>query len=133
VPREQVLTEAQHADFVVVLLPYDRANHLFVNEAFIQQMKPGSILIGMSRGLVVDEAALLRALDSGHLRHAGLDVFAIEPLPSDSPLWRAPRVTVTPHVGGMSDRYAQQALPILLHNLRAFLNGQRSAMQNLVT
>ena len=133
VAREQVQAQAQQADFVVVLLPYDSANHLFVNEAFIQQMKPGSILVGMSRGLVVDEQALLRALQSGHLRHAGLDVFAVEPLPADSSLWRAPGVTVTPHVGGMSDRYAQQALPILLHNLRVFLNGQPSAMQNLVT
>jgi D-2-hydroxyacid dehydrogenase (NADP+) len=132
VAREQVLTEAQQADFVVVLLPYDRANHLFVNEAFIQQMKPGSILIGMSRGLVVDEPALLRALDGGHLRHAGLDVFAIEPLPADSPLWSAPHITVTPHVGGMSDRYAQQALPILLHNLRAFLDRRPADLMNVV-
>lgn len=132
VPREQVRMQAREADFVVVLLPYDPANHLFVNEAFLQQMKQGAILIGVSRGQVVDEQALLRALESGHLRHAGLDVFAVEPLPANSPLWKSPHLTLTPHVGGMSDRYALQALPILLHNLKAFLGGQPGEMLNRV-
>jgi D-2-hydroxyacid dehydrogenase (NADP+) len=132
VSRERVAPEAAQADFVVVLLPYDSANHLFVNEAFLRQMKQGAILISVSRGMTVDEPALLRALESGHLRHAGLDVFAAEPLPADSPLWRSPQVTVTPHVGGMSDRYAQQALPVLLKNLAAFLDGRRTEMLNIV-
>jgi D-2-hydroxyacid dehydrogenase (NADP+) len=132
VSRERVAPEAAQADFVVVMLPYDSANHLFVNDAFLQQMKQGAILIGVSRGMTVDEPALLRALASGHLRHAGLDVFAAEPLPADSPLWNCPQVTVTPHVGGMSDRYAQQALPVLLKNLAAFLHGRRTQMLNVV-
>jgi D-2-hydroxyacid dehydrogenase (NADP+) len=132
VSRDEVACQAKEADFVVVLLPYNASNHLFVNDAFLQQMKRGAILISVSRGMTVDEPALLRALESGHLRHAGLDVFATEPLPADSPLWNSPHITVTPHVGGMSDRYAEQAVPILLHNLRAFLSGQRAAMQNLV-
>jgi D-2-hydroxyacid dehydrogenase (NADP+) len=133
VSPEHVAPEAAAADFVVVLLPYNAANHLFVNEAFLQTMKPGAILINVSRGMTVDEPALLRALHSGHLRHAGLDVFATEPLPADSPLWKDPGVTVTPHVGGMSDRYAQQALPVLLKNLSAFCGGRRADMINVVS
>lgn len=132
VSRGNVAGEAGHADFVVVLLPYNAENHLFVDEQFLRQMKPGAILVGVSRGLVIDEPAMLRALQSGHLRHAGLDVFAVEPLPPDSPLWSAPAVTVTPHIGGMSDRYAQQAVPIFLHNLRAFLAGQPANLLNRV-
>jgi phosphoglycerate dehydrogenase-like enzyme len=130
--RTEVAAELVDADFVVVLLPYNAENHLFVNADFLGRMKAGAILISMSRGSIVDETALLQALGSGHIRHAGLDVFATEPLPADSPLWESPRVTLTPHVGGMSDRYAEQALPILLKNLAAFLAGRVSDMQNIV-
>jgi D-2-hydroxyacid dehydrogenase (NADP+) len=133
VTRQDVGAELVNADFVVVLLPYDAENHLFVNEPFLNRIKHGAILINMSRGSVVDEAALLQALESGHLQHAGLDVFATEPLPADSPLWESRHVTVTPHVGGMSDRYAEQALPILLTNLAAFLAGRLSEMKNVVS
>jgi phosphoglycerate dehydrogenase-like enzyme len=130
--RTEVDAELVNADFVVVLLPHNAENHMFVNADFLQRMKAGAILISVSRGSIVDETALLQALGSGHIRHAGLDVFATEPLPPDSPLWESPRVTLTPHVGGMSDRYAEQALPILLKNLAAFLAGRVSDMVNIV-
>jgi phosphoglycerate dehydrogenase-like enzyme len=132
VSRTQMDTPLASADFVVVLLPYNADNHLFVDQAFMQRMKRGSILINVSRGSIVDEEALLRLVGTGHIRHAGLDVFATEPLPSGSALWSAPGITVTPHVGGMSDRYAKQALPLLLGNLAAFLTGRPSDMSNIV-
>jgi phosphoglycerate dehydrogenase-like enzyme len=80
----------------------------------------------------LDEAALIEALRTGRIAGAGLDVFAVEPLPADSPFWDMANVMVTPRVGGMSDTYAQQALPLVEHNLRAFLAGDLSAMRNIV-
>ncbi len=59
-------------------------------------------------------------------------MFAREPLPSDSPLWDMPNVLVTPHIGGMSDIYAEQALPMLIENMRAFLDGRFNEMVNIV-
>ena len=69
----------------------------FVTRERIRAMKPGVILINTARGAVVDEAAMIEALKSGHIRHAGLDVFNIEPLPSDHPLTKIPNVTLSAH------------------------------------
>ena len=69
----------------------------FVTRERIKAMKPGVILINTARGAVVDEAAMIEALKSGHIRHAGLDVFNIEPLPSDHPLTKIPNVTLSAH------------------------------------
>jgi D-3-phosphoglycerate dehydrogenase len=69
----------------------------FLSRARIAQMKPGAILVNTARGAVVDEAAMIDALKSGHLRHAGLDVFDIEPLPGDHPLTTLPNVTLSAH------------------------------------
>ncbi|HEY8333477.1 MAG TPA: NAD(P)-dependent oxidoreductase [Tardiphaga sp.] len=69
----------------------------FLSRARIAQIKPGAILINTARGAVVDEAAMIDALTSGHLRHAGLDVFDIEPLPADHPLTKVPNVTLSAH------------------------------------
>ena len=70
----------------------------FLNAERIAKMKPGVILINTARGALVDEAALLAALKSGHIRHAGLDVFHAEPLKADNPLTKMPNVTLTSHV-----------------------------------
>ncbi len=93
-------------------------------------MRPDAFLINLARGGVVDEAALLQALDRGQIAGAGLDVFATEPLPAGSPLWGHPRVLLTPHVGGMSDVYEEQVMPILVHNLDAFQSGRLEDLQN---
>ncbi|SHN63324.1 NAD(P)-dependent oxidoreductase [Bradyrhizobium erythrophlei] len=69
----------------------------FISRERIKAMKPGVILINTARGAVVDEAAMIEALKSGHIRHAGLDVFNIEPLPSDHPLTKIPNVTLSAH------------------------------------
>ena len=69
----------------------------FLNAERIARMKPGVILINTARGALTDEAALIAALQSGHIRHAGLDVFHAEPLKADHPLTRMPNVTLTSH------------------------------------
>jgi len=93
-------------------------------------MRSDAYLINLARGGVVNEADLLRALDCGLIAGAGLDVFTTEPLPTASRWWSHPKVLLTPHVGGMSDVYEEQVMPILEHNLEAFLTGRLDDFQN---
>ena len=72
-----------------------------INEKTLARMKPGSVLINTARGLLVDEKALVKALESGHLRGAGLDVFEVEPLPGDSPLLKMNNVLLSGHLAGL--------------------------------
>ncbi len=113
------------ADFVVAMLPLSDATRGMLNAEVFAQMKPGSFFINGGRGATVDEAALLQALDSGHLRGAGLDVFAKEPLPADSPLRTHPRVTPLPHIGSATaeTRHAMAALAVT--NLLQALAGEQ--------
>jgi D-2-hydroxyacid dehydrogenase (NADP+) len=120
------------ADFLVLLVPYSPETHHLIDASAFNAMKPTAYLINVARGGVVDEAALIDALRTRRIAGAGLDVFLQEPLPYNSPLWTLDNVIVTPHVGGMSDIYPEQVLPLLLHNLRAHLAGNSAAMLNRV-
>lgn len=124
-----VLTEA---DFTILLLPFDARSRNLFDAATIAAIKPGGLLINLARGGIVDEDALAHALKSGTLAAAGLDVFVVEPLPADSPLWSAPNLLITPHIGGFSEIYTQQVAPILITNLRAYLNDRPQDMINRV-
>lgn len=105
------------ADWVVVALPLaDETRHLFDAAAFAR-MKKGARFINVGRGELVDESALIDALRSEHLGGAGLDVFEVEPLPGDSPLWSMENVIVTPHNSGSSPRSAERAVDIFIDNL----------------
>lgn len=112
------------ADFVVAMLPLSDATRGMLDAQVFAQMKPGSFFVNGGRGATVDEAALLHALDHGPLRGAGLDVFAKEPLPADSPLRTHPRVTPLPHVGSATaeTRHAMAALAVT--NVLQVLAGQ---------
>ena len=127
------LTElAAEADFLIVLVPFTAETHHLVDARVLAAMKPSGILINISRGQVMDEAALIRALAAKQIAGAGLDVFQTEPLPADSPLWDLPNVMITPHVGGMSDIYAEQVLPILIDNIAAYAAGDCSRLRYVV-
>jgi D-2-hydroxyacid dehydrogenase (NADP+) len=132
-PRAQLREAVAGADFLVLLIPYSPETHHMIDASVIAAMQPTAHLINVARGGVVDEAALIEALRTRRIAGAGLDVFAQEPLPDSSPLWDLDNVIITPHIGGMSDIYAEQVLPLLLHNLRAFTAGDRAAMLNPVT
>lgn len=112
------------ADWVVLTCPLTPETRGLIGRRELQAMKPGAVLINLARGEVVDEAALVEALSSGHLGGAGLDVFAREPLPPDSPLWRLPHVIVTPHVAGSLPDYVDRTVALFVDNLRRYLDGQ---------
>jgi D-2-hydroxyacid dehydrogenase (NADP+) len=93
---------------------------------------PGSFLVNLARGGVLDETALIEALKSGHLAGAALDVFATEPLPKDNPLWDMENVIVAMHQAAFHDECAQKALPTIIENMRRFAAGDTASMINRV-
>jgi D-3-phosphoglycerate dehydrogenase len=97
VPLADLDTLLARADVVSLNLVLNDETRNFLNKERIERMKPGAILINTARGALVDEAALIAALQSGHIRHAGLDVFHAEPLKADNPLAKLPNVTLTSH------------------------------------
>ncbi|WP_295528180.1 D-glycerate dehydrogenase [uncultured Pseudacidovorax sp.] len=117
----------QRADFVVAMLPLTPQTRGMVDAALLTQMKPGAIFINGGRGATVDEVALLAALDSGHLRAAGLDVFAREPLPLDSRLRTHPKVTPLPHIGSATHETRHAMAALAVSNLLDALAGRRPA------
>ncbi len=108
-------------DFVVVTAALTPETRHFLGSNELASMKRGALLINVSRGALVDERALIEALQSGQLAGAGLDVFEEEPLPSHSPLWQLPNVILTPHIGGASDRTRQRQFDRFMDNLQRFL------------
>lgn len=116
VAPEQTRELLADADYLVVCLPLTESTRGFVDGELLEGLKPGAVLIDMSRGGVVRADAVLRALDSRRLRGAALDVFEAQPLPADSPLWRRSDVLVTPHVSGTTPHYIDRALDIFLKN-----------------
>lgn len=132
VKRSALSSAAAECDFLVVLTPYDASTHHIIAADVFAAMPAHAHLVNLSRGGCVDEAALLAALHNGEIAGAGLDVFAKEPLPVDDPLWSAPNILITPHIGGMADIYKQQALPLVVRNLDTFAASGPSALSGLV-
>ena len=132
VKRAALTSAAAACDFLVVLTPYEARTHHIIDASVFEAMPAQAYLINISRGGCVDEAALIKALETGQIAGAGLDVFATEPLPPDDPLWSAPNLLITPHIGGMSDIYKQQALPLVAENLNAFATDGPDALPGLV-
>lgn len=115
------------SDFVVIAAPHTPdTERLFRAEQF-QQMKDSGILINIGRGAIVELADLTAALRSGDIAGAGLDVYEIEPLPQDHPLWAMENVILTPHIAASSPRIAERHLATLLENIRQFVQGQPPA------
>ena len=112
------------ARYVVSILPRTPETEDFWNDTTFALLPLGAVFINVGRGRTVDEAALLRALRTGRLAGAGLDVFAAEPLPPDSPLWDEPNLLVVPHTGSETVHYTDRALAIVADNLRRFAAGE---------
>lgn len=130
--RGELVEAARQADFLVIVVPYESATHKIVNKTVFDAMKPSAFLVNIARGGVLDEDALLVALRAKKIAGAALDVFDVEPLPTDNPLWREPNVIVTPHHAGQSDVYNEQVYDIFGPNLKCFLEGRVGDMRNLI-
>jgi D-3-phosphoglycerate dehydrogenase len=111
------------SDIVCVHTPLDVDTKALIDGATLARMKPGSILINAARGPIVDEDALTQALLSGHLGGAGLDVFATEPLPADSPLRKLDNVVLAPHAGGATFEADARLIEAVGDNLLRVLDG----------
>jgi len=123
-PPQALPSMAAECDFLVVTVPLTPETRGLVGRSVLQKMKPTACLVDVSRGGVVDHNALIEALSEKRLGGAALDVFPVEPLPASSPLWDMPNVILSPHVGGASDRYFEQATALFAANLQRYLTDQ---------
>ncbi|MCU1456840.1 MAG: putative Glycolate oxidase [Actinomycetia bacterium] len=112
------------ADIVVLSAPASSETTGLVDERFLARMKPGSVLVNVARGALVDESALLAALDRGQLSRAILDVFSTEPLPADSPLWAHPGVVLTPHSSAGGTGRHDRVADLFVENLARYRSGR---------
>ncbi|MBM4328630.1 MAG: hypothetical protein FJ118_15875 [Deltaproteobacteria bacterium] len=124
VPLEELLSEA---DFVSLHAPATDLNTGMVNKEFLGRMKEGAFLINTARGDLIDEGALVSALESGRVQGAALDCFSREPVDKDNPLLRLPQVIVTPHTGAHTDEAVNRMGWTALENCFAALRGDRPA------
>ncbi len=123
-PIQALKSMVSECNFVIVTLPYTPQTRNLIGEPELRAMKPGAVLIAVSRGGIVDETALCKVLEEKQLGGAVLDVFAKEPLPSDHPLWKFSNVILTPHVSGFSAQYKERAGAMFAENLRRYLHGE---------
>ena len=112
------------ADWVAVALPLTDDTRQIFNAKTFALMKPGAHFINVGRGELVDEEALIAALQSGHLAGAALDVFATEPLPPDSPLWNMDNVIITPHSSSASAQSGLRSEDIFVKNFARYVAGE---------
>ena len=123
---------AAEVDYLILVAPSTPETEKIVGTEVLERMKPTAYLINIARGELVDEEALMRALEAGKIAGAALDALSAEPLPREHPLWGMKNVIITPHVGGMSDNYPEQVMPIVEENLRRYLQGERRNLINYI-
>lgn len=120
-PLSALLAES---DIVSLHLPLTEATHHLLDRAALDSMKPGAVLVNTARGAIVDEVALAEALRAGRLAAAGLDVFAVEPVPADNPLLGLDNVVLTPHVTWYTADTMRRYLEIAVDNCRRLRDGE---------
>lgn len=118
------------SDVVVVTIPYTDSSHHLINSSRISSMKEGAYFINIARGTIVDEEALIKALESGWIAGAALDVFEQEPLGRESPLWEMDNVIITPHNAFISDMKDERRYETIQGNMKSFIEGKE--MRNVI-
>lgn len=127
VSREELL---RTSDFVTIHLVLSERTRGLIGEKELALMKPGATLVNTSRGPIVDERALVAALSSGRLAHAALDVYDVEPLPAEHPLRRMDNVTLSPHLGYVSEAVLREFWNDAIDNVEAWLEGRPIRVMN---
>jgi glyoxylate/hydroxypyruvate reductase A len=127
---EQLPELLRRSEFLVIATPHTDQTEQLLGADELALLPDGAVLINIGRGAVVDEQALIKALQSGRLGGAALDVFATEPLPKESPLWTLPNVLVCPHSASTTDRENARLTALFCDNLRRFLDG--SPLRNVL-
>ena len=131
-PREKLKEAASLADFLIAVLPLTPETKGMIDGAVLDAMPRHGVFINIARGPVVNEAELIDRLQRKVIAGAGLDTFVEEPLPASSPLWKMDNVIITPHIGGKSESYVDQIMPLIAHNVRAFQDGRLQDFKNRV-
>jgi len=126
--RAEIAQAVAELDYFVLLVPLEDDTRNIVNDRVLSAMKPTAFLINLARGGVLDEEALLRALEQKRIAGAALDALAKEPLPADNPLWKLPNVYITPHIGGFCDTYVIDAARQFEQSLAHFTAGKPELM-----
>src|SRR5256885_13540556 len=129
-PSSQIDALLCQSDYVILAAPLTPATRSLMNASRFARMKPDACLINVSRGVLVDEAALAQALREKKIGGAALDVFAQEPLPPDSPLWDLENLLITPHIGGLTEKLWERHYALFSDNLRRYL--KREPLLSLV-
>jgi phosphoglycerate dehydrogenase-like enzyme len=123
-PADQLHALLPGADLVVLAAPHTRDTRGLIGARELSLMSPQSVLVNVSRGQLVDEAALAEVLRAGRISAAALDVFVDEPLPPESPFWTLPNVLITPHTSGFRPDHWDAAIDLFADNLRRFDDGR---------
>lgn len=121
-PGQAVATMARECDFLVMTVPLTDGTRQIIDKRVLDAMKETAYFINIARGSVVDEAALIEALQTHSIAGAALDVFVEEPLPAASPLWTLPNVIISPHVAGNTPDYNERAAKVFAENLRRYVD-----------
>ncbi|HWC17321.1 MAG TPA: NAD(P)-dependent oxidoreductase, partial [Terriglobales bacterium] len=112
------------AEYVLVAAPLTSKTEALFDDAAFANMRPDACFVNVSRGALVDEAALARALRGGKIRAAALDVFQTEPLPRDSPLWILDNLLITPHTAALTEKLWDRHFSRISENLRRYQAGE---------
>ncbi len=121
--RDHLREMLAQSDFVIVSIPLTPETRHMIGEEELRSMKPSALVVNIARGEVIDEEALVQALENGWISGAGLDVFEQEPLPASSPLWKMENVIIAPHVSSDTPHYDDRAVELFAENLRRYLRG----------
>ena len=129
-PSKQLPSLLAQSDFIVICVPHTPETYRLIGEKELGITKPTAYLINIARGGIIDEEALIRALDEKRIAGAGLDVTAREPLPAESRLWDMDNVILSPHVAGGMEYYVARATELFCENLRRYITGKK--LRNII-
>jgi phosphoglycerate dehydrogenase-like enzyme len=130
VPIDRLPELLRQSDVLMIACPHTVETHHLINAETLKLIKPGAYLINVTRGGIVDESALVDALRDGRVAGAGLDVFEVEPLPEDSPLWDMENVIITPHAAGQSQHRPRPTIELFCDSIKLYL--RRAPLRNVV-